>query len=212
MVIVFFYLIFFVEAPSRCPLFWRNLFLAPTRSSARIRLITATSAAACAPRISGRSRTRSISCAQSVRTFASICRAVCRTKVCKLQVSILCSVADCRRAEQRAEQQRREDQRQSAETQKRRSLAHQVSSATADIRRRFSVSCICALALSTSFACRLLSDVVRGDRGQFVILGDGWKHKGANVRYVMRLVRDVNSIQTWRCVRKKQRQALHRCC
>ena len=78
-----FYLIFFVDTALLWLWFWRKFYLAPPRSSARTRLIAATSPAACAPRISGRSRTRSISCAQSVRTFASISRAVCRTKICE---------------------------------------------------------------------------------------------------------------------------------
>ena len=53
----------------------------------------------------------------------------------------------------------------------------------------------------SSSACRLLSDVIRGDRGQFVILGDTWKYKGADVRYVMRRETADCNIQAWRCVR-----------
>ena len=148
------------------------------RSLTLTRRIGAASAAACAPRTSSRSRTRSISRAQSAPISACICHRVCRTKVCESQVSALCTNAAYRRDARSAEQRPREERRRCADAQKRRPPAQRVLSAAAVVQRRFSVSLFALLLYRSSSTCRLLSHVVQGDYGQYVILGRQLETRG----------------------------------
>ena len=199
---LFFYLIFFEEAITRWLLFWRKFFLAPTRSSARTRHIAATSPAACASRISDRSRARSILRAQLASPSASICRRVCaaqRFVNCKpLFYAAMLIVGETRQTPNSV------DAKNDGEAPKRKRDTRELARYQAQqpsFSDDYRLVAFALLPYQAFSACSLLSDVIRGDRGQYAFLGDTWKYEGANVCYVMRRKTAVHNIQAWRCVR-----------